>query len=251
MFFFLYAPIFVLIVYSFNESKSRANWTGFSLKWYKALFEDQYIMDSFYTTLSIGVLSAVIATIIGTAAAIGIYHMRKRNKLLIMNITYLPVLNPDIVTGIALMLLFIVISIPRGFNSLLLSHITFSIPFVIISVLPKLRQISKHSLEAALDLGATPLYAYQKVIIPQISSGIFTGFLLAFTMSIDDFIVSFFTTGGGVSNLAITIYSMARKGINPKINAILTIMFVSVLILLVIINTRMERDAKRTKKLKR
>ncbi|SMB90506.1 spermidine/putrescine transport system permease protein [Desulfonispora thiosulfatigenes DSM 11270] len=247
IFFFLYAPIFVLIVYSFNESRSRANWTGFSTKWYKMLFEDQYIMDSLYNTLSIGLISALIATIIGTAAAIGIHSMRKHQKMIVMNVTYLPVLNPDIVTGIAMMLLFIVISIPRGFTSLLIAHITFNIPFVIISVLPKLKQLSKHTLEAALDLGATPLYAYNKVILPQISSGIFTGFLLAFTMSIDDFIVSFFTTGSGVSNLAITIYSMARKGINPKINAILTIMFISVLILLVIINNRMEKDAKKNK----
>lgn len=245
IFFFLYAPILVLIAYSFNESRSRAHFTGFTFKWYSDLFKDQYILDALYNTLTIGLLSAIIATIIGTIAAIGIHNMRRYPKLILMNITYLPVLNPDIVTGIALMLLFIFMQIPRGFISLLLAHITFNIPYVILSVLPKLKQLNKHTFEAALDLGATPLYAYQKVILPQIKSGIFTGFLLAFTLSVDDFIISFFTTGSGVSNLAITIFSMARKGINPKINALLTLMFIGVLILLIIINNRTTKEDSR------
>lgn len=239
IFFFLYAPILVLIVFSFNESKSRANWTGFTFKWYKALFEDQYILNALYNTISIAILSALIATVIGTTAAIGIHAMGKFPKLMVMNISYLPVLNPDIVTGIAMMLLFIFIKLPLGYLSLLLAHITFNIPYVILSVLPKLKQLNKYTLEAALDLGATPFYAYRKVVLPQIKSGIFTGFLLAFTLSVDDFVISFFTTGSGVSNVAIAIYSMARRGINPEINALLTIMFLGVLILLLIINKRM------------
>ena len=155
-----------------------------------------------------------------------------------MNVTYLPVLNPDIVTGIALMLLFIFMKMPLGYLTLLLAHITFNIPYVILSVLPKLMQLNKHIFEAAIDLGATPLYAYRKVVLPQISSGVITGLLIAFTLSIDDFVISFFTTGSGVSNVAITIYSMARRGINPKINALLTLMFSGVLVLLFIIYKR-------------
>ena len=238
VFFFLYAPILILVVFSFNQSKSRANWTGFTLDWYSQLFRDRQILDALYNTITIGVLSAVIATIIGTAAAIGIYNMKKYPRMMLMNVTYLPVLNPDIVTGIALMLLFIFMKMPLGYLTLLLAHITFNIPYVILSVLPKLMQLNKHIFEAAIDLGATPLYAYRKVVLPQISSGVITGLLIAFTLSIDDFVISFFTTGSGVSNVAITIYSMARRGINPKINALLTLMFGSVLILLFIIYKR-------------
>lgn len=238
IFFFLYAPILILIIFSFNESRSRANWTGFTLDWYSQLFRDRQILDALYNTVTIGMLSAVIATIIGTAAAIGIFNMKKYPKMMLMNVTYLPVLNPDIVTGIALMLLFIFMRLPLGYLTLLLSHITFNIPYVILSVLPKLMQLNKHTFEAAIDLGATPLYAYRKVVLPQISSGVITGLLIAFTLSIDDFVISFFTTGSGVSNVAITIYSMARRGINPKINALLTLMFISVLVLLFIIYKR-------------
>ncbi|NMA01785.1 MAG: ABC transporter permease [Clostridia bacterium] len=238
VFFFLYAPILILVVFSFNQSKSRANWTGFTLDWYSQLFRDRQILDALYNTITIGVLSAVIATIIGTAAAIGIYNMKKYPRMMLMNVTYLPVLNPDIVTGIALMLLFIFMKMPLGYLTLLLAHITFNIPYVILSVLPKLMQLNKHIFEAAIDLGATPLYAYRKVVLPQISSGVITGLLIAFTLSIDDFVISFFTTGSGVSNVAITIYSMARRGINPKINALLTLMFSGVLVLLFIIYKR-------------
>lgn len=242
IFLFLYAPIIVLIIFSFNDSKSRANWDGFTFKWYFELFKDRQIMSSLYYTIYIAVLSSLIATVMGTAAAIGIHNMKALPKSIAMNITYLPVLNADIVTGISLMLLFIFIKIPLGFFSMLLAHITFNLPFVILSVLPKLKQLDEHILDAAQDLGASPFYAYRKVVLPQISSGILTGFLLAFTMSIDDFVISFFTTGPGVSNLAITIYSMARRGINPKINALLTIMFVVILIMLIIINNRISRD---------
>lgn len=242
IFFFLYAPIVVLIIFSFNESKSRVNWTGFTFKWYKELFRDQYILNALYNTITIALFSAIIATTLGTAAAIGIHAMKKYPKLLVMNVSYLPVLNPDIVTAISMMLLFIFVKLPLGYLSLLMAHITFNLPYVILSVLPKLKQLNKYTFEAALDLGATPLYAYRKVVLPQIRSGVITGFLLAFTLSVDDFVISFFTTGSGVSNVSIAIYAMARRGINPKINALLTIMFISVLILLLIINKRMVKD---------
>ena len=235
---FLYAPILILIVFSFNASKSRGNWAGFTLKWYIELFQDRQIMKALYYTMVIAVLSAIIATVIGTAAAISIHNMRRLKKKIVMNITYIPVVNPEIVTGLSLMLLFIFTNFQLGFISLLLAHITFNIPYVILSVLPKLKQLDKNLYEAALDLGATPLYAYRKVILPEIMPGIVTGLLLAFTLSVDDFVVSFFTTGSGVSTLSIIVYSMARRGINPKINALSSLLFLTVLILLVIVNFR-------------
>ncbi|WP_432408481.1 ABC transporter permease [Wukongibacter sp. M2B1] len=238
---FLYAPILILIVFSFNDSRSRGSWGGFTLKWYKALFSDSQIMSALYYTVAIAVASSIIATIIGTAAAIGIYQMKRKQKSVIMNLTYIPVLNADIVTGISLMILFIFIRLQLGFLTLLIAHVTFNIPYVILSVLPKLKQLDNNLYEAALDLGATPSYALWKVIIPEIMPGIITGGLLAFTLSIDDFVISFFTTGSGVSNLSITIYSMARRGIKPQINALSTIMFITVLALLLIINFRTNR----------
>lgn len=245
IFVFLYMPIAVLMVFSFNDSRSRGTWGGFTLRWYVELFQDRTIMTSLYYTLVIGVLASVIATIIGTMAALGIHNSRGWKKKLIMNITYIPVLNPDIVTAISLMILFVFAKVRLGLVTLLLAHITFNIPYVILSVLPKLRQLNKHLYEAALDLGATPGQAFWKVIIPEIMPGIVTGMLLAFTLSIDDFVISFFTTGSGVSTLSITAYSMARRGINPKINALSTIMFVLVLVLLVIVNIRQEREQKK------
>ena len=200
---------------------------------------DQAIIRALYITIILAIVSSIIATIFGTIAAIGIHSMKPLSSTIITNITYIPILNPDIVTGISLMLLFIFIKFPLGFSSLLISHITFSLPFVIISVLPKLKELNPKLLDAALDLGASPFYAYTRVILPQISQGIVTGFLLAFTMSIDDFVISFFNTGAGISNLAITIYSMARRGINPKINALLTLVFTTVVLLTIIINKRM------------
>lgn len=247
IFVFLYMPIVVLMAYSFNDSRSRGVWGGFTLKWYVELFHDRTIMTSLYYTLIIGILASLIATIIGTIAALGIHNSRGWKKKLVMNITYIPVLNPDIVTAISLMILFVFAKVRLGFATLLLAHITFNIPYVILSVLPKLRQLDIHLYEAALDLGATPTQAFWKVIIPEIMPGIVTGMLLAFTLSIDDFVISFFTTGSGVSTLSIKAYSMARQGINPKINALSTIMFVSVLVLLVIINIRQEREQKKGK----
>ena len=205
IFLFLYAPIAVLMIYSFNDSRSRGSWGGFTLKWYKQLFQDRQIMSALYNTILIAVLSSIIATVIGTAAAIGIHNMKKLPKRLVMNLTYLPVLNPDIITGISLMLLFIFMNMKLGFFTMLLAHITFNIPYVILSVLPKLKQLNKHLYEAALDLGATPWYAFRQVILPELMPGIITGCLLAFTLSIDDFVISFFTTGAGVSNLSINI----------------------------------------------
>lgn len=243
IFVFLYAPIAVLIIFSFNNSKSRANWNGFTLKWYLQLFKDPDIKKALYYTVIIAIISSIISTIIGTAAAIGIHNMSKWKKTLVMNITYLPILNPDIVTGISLMILFIFLKVRLGFVSMLLAHITFNIPYVILSVMPKLKQLNKHLYEAALDLGATPAYAFFKVIIPEIMPGIITGALLAFTLSLDDFVISFFTAGSGVTNLSITIYSMARRGVNPTINALSTLMFLCVLILLFIVNKRTSKDA--------
>jgi len=242
---FLYAPILTLIVFSFNDSKSRAKWGGFTLKWYKTMLNDPMISKALYYTLSIALLASVIATIIGTLAAIGIHVMKKKTKSVILNVTYLPVLNPDIVTGISFMLFFVAIGLKLGFASMLIAHITFNIPYVILSILPKLSSLNKFTYEAALDLGAHPMEAIRKVIIPEIMPNIITGFLLAFTLSLDDFVISYFTTGSGVTNLSITIYTMTRRGIKPEINAISTVLFVSVLILLLIINKRSERHTKK------
>lgn len=242
IFLFLYAPIIVLIVFSFNSSKSRGVWSGFTFKWYIELFKDQEILKALYYTLLIAVLSSVISTIIGTFAAIGIYGMPGISKKIVLNLNYLPVLNPDIVTAVSLMTLFRFISIEFGFITMLLSHITFSIPYVILSILPKLKQMNRHLAEAAMDLGATPFYALRRVIIPEIMPGIITGGLIAFTLSVDDFVISFFNKGAGVTNLSITIFSMARRGINPVINALSTLMFLGLLTLLLIINSRSSKN---------
>lgn len=246
VFVFMYAPIVVLMVYSFNDSRSSsAIWRGFTFDWYIKMLSDSQMMKALQTTLVIAISSSLIATIIGTLAAIGINNMKKRTKNAIMNITYVPVLSPDIVTGISLMLLFVFLRVPLGRYSLLLAHITFNIPYVIISVLPKLNQLNKNMYEAALDLGASPSYAYRKIIIPEIMPGIVTGFLLALTLSIDDFVVSFFTSGAGASNLSIYIYSAVSKKYNPSINALSTIMFVVIFLLLVLINSRSKEKTKK------
>ncbi len=238
IFLFLYAPILVLIVYSFNESKSRGQWGGFTLKWYAELLKDPDINKALYYTFVIAFLSAVISTLIGTFAAIGIHNMNLLGRKAVLNINYLPVLNPDIVTGVALMTLFLSANIRLGFVTMLLSHVMFSIPYVILSVLPKLRQMNRHMAEAALDLGATPFHALRKVIIPEIMPGVITGALISFTLSVDDFVISFFNTGSGVTNLSIVVYSMARRGIKPSINALSTLMLLTVVILLLLINKR-------------
>ncbi len=235
---FLYIPIIVLIVQSFNGGKSRAKWEGFSLKWYGALFQDRSIMDALYVTLTVAIIAAIAATILGTLAAIGIHAMRKRPQSLMMTMTNLPMTMPDIVTGISLMLLFLFAKVERGYITMLLAHITFNTPYVILSVLPKLKQMNKHSYEAALDLGATPGYALIHVILPEISPGVITGALLAFTLSLDDFVISYFTTSPLVQNLSTLIYSKARIGIEPTLNALSALMFVALLLLLLAVNHR-------------
>lgn len=242
IFAFLYAPIIVLIIFSFNDSKSRGSWSGFTLRWYIELFKDREVLRALYNTLLVAISSSVISTIFGTIAAIGIYNMPGISKKIVLNLNYLPVLNPDIVTAVSLMTLFRMFKLEFGIITMLLSHITFCLPYVILSILPKLKQMNKHLAEAAMDLGATPFYALRKVVIPEIMPGIVTGALMAFTLSIDDFVISFFNTGIGVSNLSITIFSMARRGINPVINALSTLMFVGLLILLIIINRRTDEN---------
>ena len=235
---FLYVPILVLIVQSFNAGKSRAKWEGFSFRWYIELFQDERILNALYVTLSIAVVAMLVSTLLGTLAAIGIHAMKKRPQAMMMTLTNLPNTMPDIVTGISLMLLFIFTKVERGYMTMLLAHITFDTPYVILSVLPKLKQMNRHTYEAALDLGATPMYALLHVIIPECKQGIITGAMLAFTLSLDDFTISYFTTSPLVQNLSTLIYSSARKGIDPSLNALSALMFVSLLVLLLVVNRR-------------
>ncbi len=255
IFLFLYAPIVVLMVFSFNDSKSRTVWAGFTGKWYIELFSDKLIISSLYTTLAVAFLAAVFATLLGTAAAIGFYNMKKLPKRVLLTVNNIPVMNPDIITGVSLMILFIFFGsvytalsgekFQLNFFTLLLAHITFNVPYVILSVLPKLRQLDQNLYEAALDLGARSFYAFRKVILPEIFPGIVTGFIMAFTLSIDDFAVSYFTAGTKSSTLAMTIYAMTKRRVSPEINALSTILFLSVLILLVVVNIRQSRDLKK------
>ena len=256
--FLLYAPIVTLVVLSFNNSKTRAKWGGFTGKWYISLFQNEQIMSALYTTLVIALLSALIATLIGTAAAIGIQGMKRKSRTIAMGITNIPMLNADIVTGISLMLLFIAvgsglkylgINFSLGFATVLIAHITFNIPYVILSVMPKLKQTKRSTYEAALDLGASPIYAFFKVVFPDILPGVFSGFLLAFTMSLDDFVITHFTKGPGVDTLSTKIYSEVRKGIKPEMYALSTLLFVSVLILLILINVSPNKKGSADKRL--
>lgn len=241
---FLYAPILVLIVLSFNASKSRSKWGGFTFDWYKKLFQNEEIMQALSTTLIIAFLSALIATIIGTAASIGINSMKKVPRTIMLGITNIPMLNADIVTGLSLMILFVALRFSLGFQTVLISHITFNIPYVILSVMPRLRQTNRNTYEAALDLGASPIKAFFKVVMPDIRPGILSGFLLAFTMSLDDFIITHFTRGSVVNTLSTKIYAQVRKSISPEWYALSTLLFLSVLILLVIINRRNDKIQK-------
>ncbi|MBP1855801.1 ABC transporter permease [Metaclostridioides mangenotii] len=215
-----------------------SKWDGFTFKWYGQLFQNEGIMSALYYTVTIAIIASVLATIIGTISAIGIVKMRGKSKKLILNINYIPILNTEIVTAVAIMSLFIFVKMEFGFMTMLLAHIMFCTPYVILSVLPKIKQLPENIEDTAMDLGATPMYALRKVILPQIKPGIISGFLIAFTMSIDDFIISFFNTGNGVSNLSIEIYGMARRGIKPEINALSTIMFTVVLALLLLSNKK-------------
>ena len=254
IFIILYAPIVTLMVLSFNESRTRAKWGGFTLKWYKELFQNEQIMSAFYTTLVISLVAAAVATLIGTAAAIAIQGMKHRWRTFYMGVTNIPMMNAEIVMGVSLMLLFIAVGMKMGFGTILIAHITFNIPYVILSVMPKLKQTNRHVYEAAMDLGASPLEAFFKVVFPDIVPGVLSGFMLAFTMSLDDFVITHFTKGPGIDTLSTKIYTEVRKGIKPEIYALSTIMFVTVLVLLILINYSPEENEEtktRKKRVKR
>jgi len=262
MLIFLYAPIIVLMVFSFNKSKIRGAFTGFTFDWYRQLFNDSMLVEAFIVTMIVAVVSSIIATVIGTAAALGINAMKSKTRKVVLALTNIPVMIPDIVMGISLMILFVFIfnflrgvfgiDLDFGYTTLIIAHITFNIPFVILSVLPKIRQLDKNIYEAAMDLGATPMYAFRKIIMPLIFPGIMTGAIFAFTLSLDDFIVSYFTKGIGTQTLSVYIYTLAAKReLSPKLNALSTIMFGIVLLLLVIINIRDSRELRQIKKQKR
>ena len=264
VFLFLYAPIFLLIVFSFNEGNSNVVWTGFSLHWYQELFQNRIIMRSVYTTLMVSMLATVIATVAGTIAALGFYSMRRRARESLTTVSNIPMMNADIVTGVAMCLFFVAffagwkdfaawfnavqsfVELPTrltlGFGTLLIAHITFNIPYVILAVGPKLRQLDHNLVDAAMDLGCTWVQAFWKVILPEIKPGIVSGALTAFTMSVDDFIISYFTAGSSSSTLAMTIYGMTKKRVTPEINAISTLLFITVLTLLAVINIREARQ---------
>lgn len=251
IFLFLYAPIVVLIIFSFNDSTtmSRSVWSGFSLKWYTRLFQDQMLLAALRNTLVIAVIAAVVSTVLGTAAAIGISGMNKWVRRVVMNVTNFPMVNPDIVTGVSLMLLFVAAAklmggLSLGMLSLILAHITFCLPYVILSVMPKLRQMNPNLYEAAQDLGCPPVISFFRVVLPEIMPGVVTGLIMAFTLSIDDFVVSYFTSGT-TQTLPIYIYSMTRKRVSPEINALSTLLFVIIILLLVVINVRTAKDQKR------
>ena len=231
---FLYAPIFTMMVLSFNQSKSRTHWGGFTLSWYTQMFQSRAIMYALYTTLLVAMISALVATVIGTVTALAINHMKP--------VSNIPMLNADIVTGISLMLAFIAFGISLGFKTVLISHITFNIPYVILSVMPKLKQTDRSTYEAALDLGASPAYAFFQVVFPDIMPGVLSGFLLAFTMSLDDFIITHFTKGAGINTLSTLIYSEVRRGIRPSMYALSTLIFVVVLVVLLIANFRKQPE---------
>ncbi len=251
---FMYAPILVLIVFSFNSSNSTSVFEGFSLKWYEELFKDAETLKSLYNTLVLAISSAIISTVLGTAAAVGISYMKKGPiRSIIMTLTNIPMMNADIVTGVSLMLLFVFggsllgISGVLGFGTLLIAHVTFNLPYVILSVLPKLKQLDPHLSEAAQDLGCTPLKSFFKVVVPSILPGIISGMMMAFTLSIDDFVISYFASGPEFQTLPLRIYSMTKRRVTPDMYALSTLMFVAILILLILINT-VKDDKKAVKK---
>ncbi len=237
---FLYVPIFVLIIFSFNTTKSRTVLSGFTLDWYIRLFKNEVIMTSLMNTILIAVAASIASTILGTTAAIGINSMKKLPRTIVMNITNFPIINPEIVTGVSLMLLFVFFAARMhfefGFWTLLIAHITFDVPYVILNVMPKFRQMDPFLYEAAQDLGCNPIKAFFKVVLPEIMPGIISGFLMSFTYSLDDFIISYFTCGPNTQTLPITIYSMTRRKVSPEINALSTIIFLIVVIVLIVKN---------------
>ena len=244
---FFYFPIAYVILFSFNESKSLTSFTGFSLKWYDKLFASRTMMESVYYSVLVAVIATIVSTIVGTIVAIGLSKSNKVIKEIVTQVNNLPMLNPDIVTAIGLMLFFSTLNIPTGFGTMLLAHIIFCIPYVILSILPKLRQLDDNLAEAALDLGCTPFQALYKVIIPQIKEGIVSGALIAFTMSFDDFVISYFTTGPGVSNISIMVYSSVKR-INPSINALSTLIVLAITVVLIIKNLLPQISTLRRKK---
>lgn len=251
IFIFLYAPIVTLMVLSFNASKTRAKWGGFTLKWYIELFQNRDIMEALWNTLLIAVISSLVATIIGTIACVSMNTMKRKSRSVLLGITNIPMLNADIVTGISLMLLFISFGFRFGLGTILLSHITFNIPYVILSVMPRMKQLNLSTYEAALDLGASHITAFFKVIFPDLLPGIMSGLLMAFTMSLDDFIITHFTKGAGVDTLSTKIYTEVKKGIKPEMYALSTIIFVTVLLLLFLVNmspTGKEEKVEKTEK---
>ncbi|OUO42164.1 ABC transporter permease [Flavonifractor sp. An306] len=254
---FLYAPIVLLIVFSFNATKSNRVWGGFSTQWYVELFHNTRLLGALRTTIILSVLAAVIATILGTAAAIGFYSMRRRSRTAFLAVNNIPLTNADIITGVSMMLLFVFaigvfndsflsellgVRWRTGFGTLLIAHITFNAPYVILSVMPKLRQLDPNIYEAAQDLGAPGFLAFRKVILPEIMPGVLNGLIIAFTMSIDDFVISYFTKGSGVTTLAVEIYTMVKKPVTPEINALSTLMFLVVFALLLTVNIRQARQ---------
>lgn len=248
VFIFLYAPIVTLIIFSFNEGKG-SNWKGFSLKWYEDLVSSSSIMEALGNTLTIALISALVATVVGTLTCIGINALRGKFKTVYLMLNNIPLLNSDLVTGLSLMLVFITVGWKFGYSTVLVAHITFNIPYVILSVMPRLKQTNVNTYEAALDLGATPVRAFFRVVLPELAPGVLSGFLLAFTMSLDDFIITYFTRGAGINTLSTLIYSEVRKGIKPTMNALSTVMFVSVLLLLILMNKLPQlREKKRGKR---
>lgn len=255
VFFFLYVPIAVLILFSFNQSKSRNNFTGFTLNWYRELFSNDMIIKALGVTLFVAAISSVIATVLGTAAAVGIRAMKKPVRTAIMNVTYVPIVNPEIVTGVSMMLLFVALRLvlggyELGVGTLVIAHITFNVPYVILSVSPKLRQMDQNLYEAALDLGCNRVQAFFKVVIPEILPGILTGFLMALTYSIDDFVISYFTAGTA-QTLPIAVYSMTRRKVSPEINALSTLLFVAILTILLLMNIKAIRGERQLAKERR
>lgn len=249
---FLYAPIVVMIIFSFNSSASTSVISGFSLRWYESLLQDEGTIKALTNTLILAVSSSFIATVMGTAASVGINTFRnKRIKQLTMGVTNIPMMNPEIVTGISMMLLFIFCANligkkdALGFGTMLIAHITFNLPYVILSVLPKLRQLDKYLPEAAMDLGCTPVQAFFKVILPSISTGILSGLMMSFTLSLDDFVISYFTQGPSFETLPIRIFSMTKKRVTPDMYALSTLIFITILVLLVLLNVAQARGDKK------
>ncbi|MFV0425307.1 MAG: ABC transporter permease [Bacilli bacterium] len=238
VFLFLYLPIFTLMLYSFNESRNQYIFTGFTLKWYIEILNNNMLIDAIKTTLNIAVISTLISVIIGFISSIGIMFISKKIRTSLITINNIPLINPDIVTGVGLMLLFIFMRLKLGFNSMLIAHIAFSIPYVILAILPKLNSIGTDLINAGMDLGLRPRQIIPKIILPAVLPNIITGALIAFTMSIDDFVISYFVTGDGVNNLSIWIFSQTKKGVNPTANAVSSIMFIIIITLLMIYYTR-------------